>query len=74
MIGVTAVASSFVYYRRGYMDPLVAAPVFIGVFLGVQVGAIAMQRMQGHALRLIFAAILLGVAVLMFLRAAGVLV
>jgi len=73
MIGITAVASSFVYYHRGYMDPLVAAPVFVGVFLGVQVGVRAMQRMQGHALRLVFAAILLGVATLMFLRAAGVL-
>lgn len=74
MIGITAVASSFVYYHRGYMDPLVAAPVFVGVFLGVQVGVRAMQRMQGHALRLVFAAILLVVATLMFLRAAGVLV
>ena len=74
MIGITAVASSFVYYHRGYMDPLVAAPVFVGVFLGVQVGVRVMQRMQGHALRLVFAAILLGVATLMFLRAAGVLV
>src|SRR5207302_3194971 len=39
MIGVTAAASAIVYYRRGDIQPEIAAPLAVGVFLGSLLGA-----------------------------------
>ncbi|HWZ83628.1 MAG TPA: sulfite exporter TauE/SafE family protein [Terriglobales bacterium] len=39
MMGVTAAASAFVYYRRGDILPSVAAPLVVGVFVGSLTGA-----------------------------------
>jgi uncharacterized protein len=39
MMGVTAAASAFVYYRRGDILPAVAAPLVVGVFVGSLTGA-----------------------------------
>ena len=39
MIGVTAAASAGVYLHRGYIEPVVALPVMIGVLIGALVGA-----------------------------------
>lgn len=39
MIGVTAAASAIVYYRRGDIQPGIAAPLAVGVFLGSLLGA-----------------------------------
>ncbi len=72
MIGITAIASSFVYYQKGYMDPLTAGPVFVGVLIGVQAGTRAMPRIRALYLKLFFAAVLLVVAVLMLLKAMGI--
>lgn len=34
MVGITAIASAYIYYTRGMINPLIAAPVIIGTFLG----------------------------------------
>lgn len=39
MVGVTAAASAIVYYRRGDIQPEIAAPLAVGVFLGSLLGA-----------------------------------
>jgi hypothetical protein len=39
MIGVTAAASAIVYYRRGDIQPEIAAPLAVGVFIGSLLGA-----------------------------------
>jgi len=39
MMGVTAAASAFVYYRRGDILPAFAAPLVVGVFVGSLTGA-----------------------------------
>ena len=39
MIGVTAAASSMVYYRRGDILVQAAAPLAVGVFVGSLLGA-----------------------------------
>ncbi|MBI2854844.1 MAG: sulfite exporter TauE/SafE family protein [Chloroflexi bacterium] len=72
MIGITAVASAFVYYVRGYVDLLTTAPVLVGIFLGAQSGVVVTRRVNGNKLRLAFSAVLVCVAVLMLLRAVGV--
>src|SRR5579863_10130191 len=39
MIGVTASASAVVYFQRGYIHPVIAMPVVIGVLLGALSGS-----------------------------------
>lgn len=73
MIGITAIASAFVFFQKGYIDPMSAGPVLVGVFIGVQLGVRAVRRVQAGTLKLIFSVILTGVAGLMLLRAAGVI-
>lgn len=46
MIGVTAAASAIVYYRRGDIQPEIAAPLAVGVFLGSLIGARLAPRVQ----------------------------
>lgn len=72
MIGVTAVASLFVYFTRGYVMPFVAAPVALGVAVGAYGGAKSSQRLSGRTVGRILAAVLGFVAVQMALKAFGV--
>ncbi len=62
MIGVTAAASAGVYLARGYLDPLIAAPVVLGVLPGALLGARLLPRMRGRALRLVFAGVVVVLA------------
>jgi uncharacterized protein len=71
MLAATAAASAIIYYSRGQIDPLLAAPVVVGVVLGAQVGARFASRVPQHALQLVFVGVALFFAVQMLLRAAG---
>ncbi len=72
MIGVTAVASLFVYFTRGYVLPFIAAPIALGVAVGAYVGAKSSQHFSGRALGRILAVVLVFVAVQMALKALGI--
>jgi len=72
MVGITAVASAFIYFYRGYVHPEVAAPVVIGICLGAWLGSKLAWRASGLTLRRVFVAILGIIAVMMFLKAAGI--
>ena len=58
MIGVTAAASAGVYFARGDVDPVIAAPVALGVVLGAS-GPLVLARIGNRLLRFVFVAILL---------------
>lgn len=72
MIGVTAISSLFVYFARGFVHPIIAAPVALGVVGGALYGTSMAQRISPKLLRKIFAVILVVVAIQMFLKAFGV--
>jgi uncharacterized protein len=72
MIGVTASASAVIYLLRDEVDPYVAGPIAVGVFLGASVGSRVAHRIDLRILRLLFVAILLYTAVQMIRRALGV--
>jgi uncharacterized membrane protein YfcA len=72
MIGVTAIASLFVYFARGYVHPLTAAPVALGVVGGATVGTVLASRVSPRALQRVLVAVLVVVAVQMALQAFGV--
>lgn len=72
MIGVTAAASAGVYFWRGDVLPLVAAPVALGVLSGAMLGARMLTRFSNATVRLIFIPVVAVVALEMLSRGAGV--
>lgn len=71
MIGITASASALIYLVRGQIDPYVAGPTGIGVFLGATLGSRISHRVDPRILRLLFVAVLGFTAVQMWLKALG---
>jgi uncharacterized membrane protein YfcA len=71
MIGITASASAIIYLLRGGIDPYVASPTAIGVFLGASLGSRIAHRIQLRVLRGLFVAILLYTSWQMLQRALG---
>ncbi len=63
MIGVTAAASAGVYLDRGYIDPGLAMPVMLGVLAGSMAGAHVLVGARTRALRVVFALVILALAV-----------
>ncbi|HUY99227.1 MAG TPA: sulfite exporter TauE/SafE family protein [Thermomicrobiaceae bacterium] len=72
MIGVTAAASAGIYFWRGDVVPLIAAPVALGVLVGATVGAKLLVRFSNNTVRLVFVPVLALVAIEMLLRGLGV--
>ena len=72
MIGVTAAASAGIYFARGDIPPLVAAPVALGILAGAFVGARLLVHLSNRTLRLIFLPVLVVIAAQMVLRGLGI--
>ncbi len=72
MVGITSVATAFVFYSQGYIDPTLVVPAIIGVFLGGQIGSRLTRRIKAQRLALLFALILLYLGLSLLLRAFGV--
>lgn len=68
MIGVTAVASAAIYFKRGYILPQMAVPVMIGVLIGSMLGARLLPRLPVKTLRRIFAIVVALIAVQMMAK------
>jgi hypothetical protein len=71
MIGITAAASAVIYLIHGGIDPYVAGPTAIGVFLGASVGSRVSHRVDLRFLRLLFVIVLGYTALQMLLRVVG---
>jgi uncharacterized membrane protein YfcA len=63
MIGVTAAASAGVYFARGQIDPIIAAPVAAGVLLGSTFGARVLGKITSKTVRAIFVVVLVVISV-----------
>ncbi len=72
MIGVTAAASAGIYFSRGDIPPLVAAPVALGVLIGALGGARLLERLSNRTLRYIFLPVIAISALEMILHGAGI--
>jgi uncharacterized membrane protein YfcA len=71
MIGVTAAASAWIYWRRGCVHPLIAGPTALGTMAGALVGSRLLPKLSNRAVRALFAPVLAAVAIRMIV--AGVL-
>lgn len=68
MIGVTAAASAFLYYGRGFVRPAITAAAVLGVLAGSAAGSLLNRHVQAQALQKLFAALLLAVSAQMLYR------
>ena len=73
MIGITALAGAIVYFQFGLIMAGLAAVVAIGVLCGSLLGSRLSRKVQGKALKTVFSVVLISVALLMFLKAVGVM-
>ena len=72
MIGITSAASAGIYFARGDIHPLVAAPVAVGVLVGAVFGTRLMARLRNTTIRKAFVPVLGWLAVSMILRGLGI--
>ncbi len=72
MIGVTAAASSAVYWSLGYIQPFMIAPIVLGILAGSYYGAHTLGSARSHRIRELFMALIAIVGVEMILRGFGV--
>jgi uncharacterized protein len=68
MIGVTAAASAGVYLNRGYIDPVIALPVMVGVLGGSLAGSRLLAGARTRTLRIVFAVAIVGVGIEMVVK------
>lgn len=71
MMGITATSSAVIYLLRDQIDPFVAGPVALGVFIGASMGSRLAHRVDLRFLRWLFVLVLVYTAVQMGLRALG---
>lgn len=71
MIGVTATSSAVIYLLRGEIDPFVAGPTALGVFVGASLGSRVAHRIDVRVLRWLFVLVLLYTAIEMTRKALG---
>lgn len=72
MIGVTAAASAGIYFSRGDIPPLVAAPVALGILIGALLGARLLVHLSNKTLRFVFVPVIAAAAVEMILHGLGI--
>lgn len=71
MIGVTGSSSAIIYLLRGGIDPFVAGPTVLGVFLGATLGSRTAHRVDLRLLRGLFVVVLIYTCWQMIGRALG---
>jgi uncharacterized membrane protein YfcA len=72
MIGITAAAGAAIFFARGDVHPLIAAPVAIGVLLGAYLGAYILAHLKTTTVRRLFLLVVFYLSVSMILRGLGI--
>jgi uncharacterized membrane protein YfcA len=72
MIGITSAASAGIYFSRGDIHPVLAAPVAVGVLVGAAAGTRLMARLRNSTIRKAFLPVLAWLAISMILRGLGI--
>ena len=72
MMGVTGAASAGIYLFRGDINPLISAPVALGVLIGATIGARVMQKLKSKTIRKLFIPVLIYIALQMMAQGLGV--
>lgn len=68
MIGVTAVASAFIYFSQGHVDPVITTASILGVLCGSYLGTKIGKRIQSRTIIGLFIALMFLIALRMFFQ------
>jgi uncharacterized membrane protein YfcA len=68
MIGVTAAGSAFIYLAKGEVDPILTAPVAVGVVIGATIGSRKLKTVDLSYLRYLFVIVLFVVSIEMIYK------
>lgn len=74
MVGVTAAASTIIYFNNGVVDLYMAIPTVLGIMIGAYVGTRLMVRTESALLRGLLGIVLSFSGILLLLSAGGILV
>lgn len=69
MMGVTACASSIVFFLNGQIVPQIAVPVALGVLIGAAIGSRVMPKLHPKVIRIIFIPTMLFFCIQMIMKA-----
>jgi hypothetical protein len=69
MIGLTASAGALIYFKSGYVEPVVSGMMVIGVILGSNIAARFFNKLQDSTIKNIFLIFIIFVAIQMFMKA-----
>ncbi len=72
MIGITAAASAGIYFMRGDIRAIVAAPVALGVLIGAPIGTRLLGSLHSAVIRQVFVAVLVVICLQMLGRGLGI--
>lgn len=72
LIGITAAASAGIYFTRGDINPVIVAPVAVGVLVGASLGTALTARLRNSTVRKAFLPIVIFLAISMILRGFGI--
>jgi uncharacterized membrane protein YfcA len=67
MIGVSAAASAFIYYRKGHIPAEICGAIVVGVLIGSFAGMSLLYKARSERLQMVFAAAMLIIAVKMLI-------
>ncbi len=72
IIGITAVSGSIIYITRGFVDPIIAAPVILGIVIGAFIGSNYMPRIRNITLKRLFTLYLIYTAIKLIMKVIGI--
>jgi uncharacterized membrane protein YfcA len=72
IIGITAVSGSIVYIERGLVDPIIAAPVILGIIIGAFIGSNYMPKIRNITLKRLFTLYLIYTAIKLIMKIIGI--
>ena len=73
MVGVTAAASSFIFFNKGFVDLYFAVPTVVGIMFGAYIGTRMIGKVESSTFRKLLSAVLTFAAFLLILKAGGIL-
>jgi hypothetical protein len=68
MIGVTAVASAFIYFSKGFLDPVITSVAVLGVLIGATAGTHVGKKVESKTIIGLFVLFMFAVAIRMFFQ------
>jgi hypothetical protein len=72
MIGITAAASSIIYFANGFIDPFISSAVVIGVIAGGTLGSFVAGRAKTITIVKVMIGVFIIIGINMLLRAFGI--